>query len=88
MGRVTSKSNEVKSKMKHPSDMPMTRFEVLNSGDCDPRHLLPGILAFFLVHCKLPGLYVEMVWLESIEVYYKHILVTFIDNNTLHFSKI
>ena len=27
MGRVISKGNEAKSKMKHPSDMPTPRFE-------------------------------------------------------------
>jgi len=27
MGRATSKGNETKSKMKHPSDMPMPKFE-------------------------------------------------------------
>ena len=32
MGRTTSKGNEVKLKMKHPSNMPMPRFE---HGDSD-----------------------------------------------------
>ena len=29
MSRATSKDNEAKSKMKHPSDMPTPRFELM-----------------------------------------------------------
>ena len=32
MGRATSKGNEAKSEMKHPSDMPTPRFELGDTG--------------------------------------------------------